>query len=384
MADQLNGIFISELLADNAGGQAIDTDGDGNTNKSDEFIELQSTNGSPMSLDGYQIWSEKEGLLYSFGATDVIGPGGNATLVGNYTGTPPADFYSAGISEGTNFIPDGEGQKWDNIYLVDTNTGDYVTLSYGNPPRPLTPPPGFTGTTQIGSGEAISSTAPNGTAFARNANGDLIETTPNPGAPNTPCFAKGTLIDTSVGAIAVEDLKPGQKIKTLDHGIQPLLAIGASHLTRLDLLRNPQLRPVQVTSEGKTLTVSPCHRIVVADPYFQLLFGQDECLVSAGHLASAHVEPDAPPLVAITYYHLLFAEHEIIWANGVLSESLFSGQLLQQGLDGGPEWQIVPNLDLGGITHAACARPVLRRFEASIATKASAVGLTSGLKNRAA
>lgn len=384
MADQLNGIFISELLADNAGGAAIDTDGDGNTNKSDEFIELQSTNGAPLSLDGYQIWSEKEGLLHSFGAADVIDPGGNATLVGNYTGTPPADFYSAGISEGTNFIPDGEGQKWDNIYLVDTNTGEYITLSYGNPPRPLTPPPGFTGTTQIGSGEAIDSNAPNGTAFARDANGDLIETTPTPGAPNTPCFAKGTLIETDAGAIAVEDLRPGLKIKTLDHGTQPLLAIGATHLTRLDLIRNPQLRPVQVASEDDSLTVSPCHRILIADPSLQLLFGQEECLVPAGHLASARLATCNPSVAAISYYHLLFARHEIIWANGILAESLFSGRLLHKGLDGGPEWQTVPDLDLGGITHDACARPVLRKFETGIVSKVSAIGLTSGITRRAA
>ena len=83
MADKLNGIIISEILADNAGGSAIDTDNDGNTNKSDEFIELQNTTGSTISLDGYEIWSETNGLLYSFGSGDTIAPGDTATVVGN-------------------------------------------------------------------------------------------------------------------------------------------------------------------------------------------------------------------------------------------------------------------------------------------------------------
>ena len=92
MADKLDGILISEVLADNAGGSAIDTDGDGNTNKSDEFIELQNATNSTISLDGFELWSEKNGLLYSFGPGDTIDPGGTATVVGNYTGTPPAGF----------------------------------------------------------------------------------------------------------------------------------------------------------------------------------------------------------------------------------------------------------------------------------------------------
>ncbi|WP_162798306.1 lamin tail domain-containing protein [Sulfitobacter sp. SK011] len=82
MADRLNDLIISEVLADNAGGAAIDTDGDGNTNKSDEFIELQNTSGSVLSLDGYEVWSQKNGLLYSFGATDTIAAHGTATIVG--------------------------------------------------------------------------------------------------------------------------------------------------------------------------------------------------------------------------------------------------------------------------------------------------------------
>ena len=80
MADFLNGIFISEILADHAGGQAVDVDGDGNTNKADEFIEMGNASGAPISLDGYELWSETNGLLFAFDADDVLNAGGTATV----------------------------------------------------------------------------------------------------------------------------------------------------------------------------------------------------------------------------------------------------------------------------------------------------------------
>lgn len=192
MADLLDGIFISEVLADNAGTSATDTDGNGTINKSDEFIELQNASGSTLSLDGFEVWSEKEGLLYSFDATDTIAPGETATIVGDYDGTPPPGYYDANKSEDGNFIPDGEGGNFDTIFLVNTNTGEYIVLSYGDPPLTPTLPTGFPGTTQVGSGESIISGAPNGTSFTRDINGTLIESTPTPGTPDIPCFLGGT------------------------------------------------------------------------------------------------------------------------------------------------------------------------------------------------
>ncbi|MEO1309042.1 MAG: lamin tail domain-containing protein, partial [Pseudomonadota bacterium] len=99
-----NGLAIAEILADNAGGQAIDTDGDGGSNKADEYVEIQNGFGTTVSLDGIEIWSQKDGLLYAFPDGETLAPGETATVVGEYTGTPPAGFYDAGGSANTNFL----------------------------------------------------------------------------------------------------------------------------------------------------------------------------------------------------------------------------------------------------------------------------------------
>lgn len=364
MADKLSGIFISEILADNAGGQAVDVDGDGNTNKADEFIELQNTTGSDVSLAGFELWSDQEGQLFSFGAGDIISPGGTATVLGNYSGTPPTGFFDAGLPENGNFLQDGEGNKYDTIYLVDTNTGEFIAFSYGNPPRTPNPPSNFPGTTQIGAGEAIDSSAPNGTAFTRDANGDLIESTPTPGTPDIPCFVSDCLIETDQGPIAAGNITPGMQVLTLDAGFQPVCAIRSAMVSQRDLVMHPELRPIVFPSAtDPDLIVSPSHRIYLNCDAAQLLFGMSQVLAPAnaftGFAGTYGDAPEAP----VTYVHLLFDKHQIIRANGIWTESLFLGDVVTPSLAKLTGWQVAPNFDLARATHCATARPVLRGFE---------------------
>ncbi|WP_298359537.1 Hint domain-containing protein [uncultured Litoreibacter sp.] len=367
VADKLNGIFISELLADNAGGSAIDTDGDGNTNKSDEFIELQNTTGSTISLEGYEIWSEKNGQLHSFDASDTIAAGGTATIVGNYSGTPPAGFFDAGAAEGSNWIPDGEGQKFDTIFLVDTTTGEYIVLSYGNPPRAPTPPPGFPGTTQVGSGESIDSNAPNGRAFARDLNGDLIETTPTPGTPDVPCFLEGTKVYSRSGVVPVEALKPGAELLTKDSGYIPLRGIGRFTPSALTIRRHPSLLPIIFPKgsigNNRDLFVSGSHRVLIQNAKAELLFGETETLAPARSLVGHRGIRIADQIVAPTYYHLLLDQHEVICAEGSWVESLFLADLGIRAVDQSENWTLARDFDLANCRHIETARLILKRHE---------------------
>lgn len=371
MADRLNGIIFSEILADNAGGNATDVDGDGSANKADEFVEIQNTTGSAISLDGYEIWSEKGGLLYSFGATDTIGAGGTATVVGEYTGTPPAGFYSATSNNSINWLPDGEGQKFDSLFLVDTNTGDYVVLSYGNPPRTPTEPSGFPGTNQVGAGEQIDSNAPNGVAFSRDGNGDFVENpTPTPGTPGTPCFCPGTLIETVDGPVAVEDLRPGQALITYDGGTSRLLAVRRYEISAKQTRWHPHLMPVRLPAGfmGSThpLDISPNHCVMIKGPEVSLLFGESEVLVAAKQLlpfGAEHLGHAGQPLV---YYHLLLEDHVILRAHGLWTESLFLGEMVAGAEYGLTEWEAATGVCPDSIRHETTARPVLHRYEAQL------------------
>ncbi|MEO0863725.1 MAG: Hint domain-containing protein [Pseudomonadota bacterium] len=371
MADFLNGIFISEILADNAGGAAVDTDGDGNTNKADEFIEFGNVSGASISLDGYEVWSEKNGLLYQFGPGDTLDDGDSATVVGNYGGTPPAGFYNAGIAENGNFIPDGEGQKFDTIFLVDTATGDYIALSYGNPPRAPTQPGGFPGTTQVGSGESIDSNAPNGTAFARDGSGTLVETAPTPGTPDVACFAQGTLILTRRGEQPVEDLRPGDRLPTYDGGLRTLLGVCAVHLPARDLLAHPALRPLTVDGAmfggDHGIRLSPAHCLLYGAPWAEALFASPQILLRARHLEAAGMARADIPRSGVTYHHLLFDEHVLVLANGMWAESyLNTGARDDRDVVDQARWNLCPGVSRAATRHRQAARRVLRGFEARV------------------
>ncbi len=51
MTNFISGPFISELLADNAGGQDVDVEGDRNISKADEFIDSNAPNGRAFTPD---------------------------------------------------------------------------------------------------------------------------------------------------------------------------------------------------------------------------------------------------------------------------------------------------------------------------------------------
>ncbi len=324
MADKLDGLIFSEFLVDNPSG--FDTDGDGTANKSDEFIELQNTTGSTISLDGYELWSDDRGLLFSFGPGDTIDPGQTATIVGEYTGTPPAGYYDAGYSDGANWLEDGEGTQNDTIYLVNTATGEYIAFSYGDPAQPPSPPFSFPGTTQSGTGESLDTNAPNGIAFVRDANGDWVEGSPDPGNPGVPCFTEGTMIETPGGARPVESLRVGDLVTTLGSGAQPIRWIASRTIGPDMLAARPELRPIALEPQW-----TGCHRRILLSRQHAVLVGSNGCLgwrlVRADQLArlkGGGVRP-ADGVRRVTYIHFLLPRHEVVIAEGLAVESFYPG-----------------------------------------------------------
>ncbi|WP_299723800.1 Hint domain-containing protein [uncultured Tateyamaria sp.] len=338
MADVLDGLIFSEFLVDNSPFVAgHDTDGDGTHNKSDEYIELQNTTGSAISLEGYQVWSDSGGLLYEFGASDTIEPGQTATIVGEYTGTPPDGFYDAGLNEGDDFLQDGEGSSNDTIYLVNPTTGDFIVFSYGDPVQPPSPPSGFTGTNQIGGGESLNSDGPNGVAFTRDANGEWAEGSPSPGSPGVACFAQGTLIATPEGERPVESLKPGDHVVTLDRGIQTIRWI-RNNTHALDDAATDE-KPVLIKAGAlgqnlptRDLIVSPQHRILVGGAgQLQHIFAR-EAFAPAKSLTSLPGIRHMNGKQHITWIHFACDQHEVVTANGCQTESLLLGSIVLDGM----------------------------------------------------
>ncbi|MEY8142044.1 Hint domain-containing protein [Falsihalocynthiibacter sp. CO-5D18] len=150
---------------------------------------------------------------------------------------------------------------------------------------------------------------------------------------NTPtsgmiCFAAGTLIRTEDGPRLVESLSVGDSIQTKDNGCQQIQWIGARRMTGARLYAMPEFRPVRIRAGAlnddepeSDLLVSPNHRMLVSGPAAQLLFNTSEVLVAAKDLINDLSITIDHKVREVTYVHLMLESHQIVWANGVQSES---------------------------------------------------------------
>ncbi|MGH1454308.1 MAG: Hint domain-containing protein [Paracoccaceae bacterium] len=142
------------------------------------------------------------------------------------------------------------------------------------------------------------------------------------------CFTPGTRILTPDGARLVEDLREGDRVMTRDSGAQDVEWIGSRRMTGARLFAMPKLRPIRIRAGAlgverpeEELLVSPEHRMLVKGAVAQALFNTPEVLVAAKDLINDHTIAVDTALKEVTYIHLLLPKHEILWANGVETES---------------------------------------------------------------
>ncbi|MCT4333172.1 Hint domain-containing protein [Paracoccus sp. YLB-12] len=147
-----------------------------------------------------------------------------------------------------------------------------------------------------------------------------------------PCFVSGTLIRTENGEVPVENLRPGDRIVTRDYGLQPIVWIGSAHISSAQLQSAPHLMPIRIRAGAlgddlpvSDLLVSPQHRIAISDRIADRMFGESEVLVAAKHLSAFDGVEIAEEVESVTYWHILFNEHQIVISNGADTESLFLG-----------------------------------------------------------
>lgn len=137
------------------------------------------------------------------------------------------------------------------------------------------------------------------------------------------CFTAGTRIATPRGAREVEALAPGDLVITRDNGLQPIRWVGRRTVPALGALAPVKFAPGILGNE-RELLVSPQHRMLLQGPEASLLFGESEILATAKHLVNGGTVTQTPG-GEITYVHILFDQHEIVYAEGAPSESFFPG-----------------------------------------------------------
>ena len=149
---------------------------------------------------------------------------------------------------------------------------------------------------------------------------------------SAPCFTAGSLILTRDGLCAVEELTQGDLVMTKDHGAKAIRWIGSRKLNSMELGQAQNLLPIRIQAGAlgggmpqTDLLVSPQHRMLVRSKIAQRMFDENEVLVAAKQLLAVDGVEIATEATEVEYFHVMFDQHEVIFANGAETESLYTG-----------------------------------------------------------
>ncbi|MGJ8546601.1 MAG: Hint domain-containing protein [Sulfitobacter sp.] len=197
-----------------------------------------------------------------------------------------------------------------------------------------------------------------------------------PGNGGVICFTPGTKIRTPDGFALIEDLREGDLVQTKDDGAQPLEWIGSRRMTGARLFAMPHLRPIRLRSNvlgnhrpDGDLLVSPDHKLLIKGAAAQSLFNTPEVLVAAKDLINDSTITVDSYLREVTYIHVLLERHQIMWANGVETESFHPSSAALSTLEDSDRARLLgqyPELEFDPHTYGSFARRTLSSSEAAI------------------
>jgi hypothetical protein len=183
-----------------------------------------------------------------------------------------------------------------------------------------------------------------------------------------PCFVSGTLIATPQGEVPVESLTAGDLVLTHDNGAQPVRWVGTRRIAAEGVFA-PIRIAANTLGRHSELLVSPQHRVLIRDALAELLFGEREVLVSAKDLVN---DTSIRPVFGgdVVYVHILFDEHQVVFSEGLATESFLPGPHTTRGFEReivAEMRAIFPELDPEtGAGFPVAARRALRPYEARL------------------
>lgn len=312
--------------------------------------------------------------IYGDAGDDILSGGSGVDLV---YGDDGADILSGGADDdtlsggaGDDVFVYGDGSGNDTI--TDFDMGDSDANGFTNDQLDVSALTDGSGapvnTSDVvvsddGSGNAVL-TFPNGESITLNGVAPASVTPSALISMGVPCFTTGTLIRTPSGDRALESLRAGDLVTTADNGAQPVLWCGQTQISSSKLKAQPKTRPILISrgalGNTRDMLVSRQHGMVLGRA------GKGDHLVRAIHLARSGGPGFriANGVQQVTYLHLMFAQHQIIFAENAQSESFYPGPMGLSALSPIHRTTIfraLPELALGAAGLAAYgprARPV--------------------------
>ena len=144
-------------------------------------------------------------------------------------------------------------------------------------------------------------------------------------------LARGTHVMTARGEVAVEHIKPGDKVITRDHGLQTVRYVGQQRCT-VSGDSAPVMLRAGVIRNGRDLIVSADTRVVVKGTLALETYGVKEVFVPARHMV------DGTNVVRgvegkLTFFQIVTDRHEVIYAEAAAVESFMADEAGLLALD---------------------------------------------------
>lgn len=193
------------------------------------------------------------------------------------------------------------------------------------------------------------------------------------GSTTLVCFLEGTRIETEHGEVAVEEIRIGDHVRTVDGALVPVRWIGRQTITRF-AAPSATAHPVRIMAgalaEGvprRDLFVSPDHAMLI-----------DGLLVQASALVNGTSITQLAEMPArYTYYHIETEGHRVILAEGAATET-FVDNVSRQRFDNYAEYSaLYPEpLPIEEITmpRVTARRLLPRHIAAALRARAEAIG----------
>ncbi|MEM6589709.1 MAG: Hint domain-containing protein [Pseudomonadota bacterium] len=326
---------------------------------SENMVVQSSTNGAIVGNPIINNSDTPNGTVFTYSA------GGGTTVTIDDTGGSADTFNddqsgSHTVIDGGGIVDNGNGVEAESIMVIraldaDGNpTGPNITITVFSQNGSFSNVWGFSSDTPLQDG--VSYTKISGSNIGNSAYNSFVT-----------CFGPGTKILTAKGNQSIDALQVGDMIWTQHNRMQPIRWIGRATVAATGAFAPIVFAPGALENEQE-LVVSPEHRMCLRGPMPELLFGEDAVLVAAKHLT------DLPGVSIreggmITYTHFMFDRHEIVYANGQLTESFFFSDLAVGALHPDQATELTglfPQFSQENDSFGQAAAMVLKAREASV------------------
>ncbi|KAF0675353.1 Hint domain-containing protein [Profundibacterium mesophilum] len=156
--------------------------------------------------------------------------------------------------------------------------------------------------------------------------------------PSIPLFrdafsalARGSLLPTEEGPVAIEDVLPGMRVST-SNGLQTLLWKGSSAFAPAPIGQAGGIRLYRIPADAfgfgrpmPDLVLGPAARLVDRAPALRTVTPDGAALVPVAPFADGMSVIEVTPVASVELFHIGFAEHCLLTVNGVEIESHHPG-----------------------------------------------------------